>query len=103
MLGLPKISIITPIHNGVEYTIEYLESLSKVEYSNYEIIIIDDGSTDGSSEIIARDFPQVRLLKGDGNLWWSGGTNMGIRDALARGTDLILTMNNDVKIAPDCL
>lgn len=103
MCGLPKISIITPVYNGVEHTIEYLNSLSKMEYSNYEIVIVDDGSTDDSSAIIARDFPCVRLLKGDGNLWWSGGTNMGIRDAIERGADYILTMNNDVKVAPDVL
>jgi len=103
MYDSPKISIITPIHNGIEFTIEYLQSLAKVRYSNYEIIVIDDGSTDGSSEIIARDFPHVRLLQGDGNLWWAGSTNMGIRDALARGTDFILTMNNDVQVSPDFL
>lgn len=101
MSNIPKITIITPIYNGIEHTVEYLKSLSKVGYPNYEIVIIDDGSTDGSSDIIARDFPHVRLLKGDGNLWWSGGTNMGIRDALARGTDFIITMNNDVIVAPD--
>lgn len=102
-LNMPKISIVTPIYNGIAHTLEYLESLTKIVYPNYEIIIVDDGSTDGSSETIARAFPQVRLLKGDGNLWWSGATNLGIADALSRGTDFILTMNNDVQAASDCL
>lgn len=103
MSQLPKISIITPIYNGIACTLEYLDSLSGVTYPNYETVIVDDGSTDGSSAVIAERFPGVRLLQGDGNLWWAGGTNRGIRDALERGADYILTMNNDVKVAPDCL
>lgn len=99
----PRVSIVTPIHNGIEDTVEYLRSLAGVTYPNFEIVIVDDGSTDGSSEIIARDFPRVRLLPGDGTLWWAGGTNAGVRDALERGADFILTMNNDVRVAPDFL
>jgi len=103
MKRYPKVSIITPIFNGKEHTLAYLASLSGCSYPDYEVIIVDDGSTDGSAAIIAEKFPQVRILQGDGNLWWSGGTNMGIRDAISRGTDFILTMNNDVQIAEDCL
>jgi GT2 family glycosyltransferase len=103
MKPCPKISIVTPIFNGVEHTLAYLDSLARVTYPDFEIIVVDDGSTDGSAESIARDFPRVRLLKGDGSLWWSGGTNLGIYDALERGADHILTMNNDVRVAPDCL
>lgn len=103
MKQYPRVSIVTPIFNGIEHTLAYLESLSGCSYPNYEVIIVDDGSTDGSGCIIAANFPDVRILQGDGNLWWSGGTNMGIRDALARGTDFVLTLNNDVKVAPDFL
>lgn len=99
----PRISIITPIFNGIEHTVAYLESLSRLTYANYEVIIVDDGSTDGSAETIAARFPGVRIVGGTGNLWWAGGTNLGIRTALAGGTDFILTMNNDVAVAPDLL
>lgn len=99
----PKIIIVTPIYNGIEHTTVYLDSLSQVTYSNFEIVVVDDGSTDGSGETIGRDYPYVHLLKGDGNLWWSGGTNLGIRAAIDRGADYILTMNNDVEVAPDFL
>ena len=99
----PKVSIVTPIHNGIEHTVDYLDSLSRISYPHYEVVIVDDGSTDGSAERISASFPQVRIVSGDGNLWWAGGTNAGIRDALARGTDFILTMNNDVEVAPDLL
>jgi GT2 family glycosyltransferase len=99
----PKVSIVTPVFNGIEYTAAYLRSMLQVTYPNIEIIIVDDGSTDGTADRLAREFPQVRVLSGDGNLWWSGGTNLGIRDALERGTDFVLTMNNDVKVAPEFL
>lgn len=99
----PKVSIVTPVFNGIEHTLAYLRSLSACRYPNYEVIIVDDGSTDGSADLIAEHFPAVRILKGDGTLWWSGGTNMGIRDAIFRGSDFILTMNNDVQVAPDFL
>lgn len=99
----PRVTIVTPVFNGIEHTLAYLESLSGCSYPNYEVVIVDDGSSDGSAAMIAARYPQVHLLQGDGNLWWSGGTNLGIRDALARGTDFILTMNNDVQVSPDCL
>jgi GT2 family glycosyltransferase len=99
----PKVTIITPVHNGIEDTLKYLRSLAGVTYPNFEVTIVDDGSTDESGDIISRDFPHIRILRGDGNLWWSGGTNLGIRDALERGADFILTMNNDIQVAPDVI
>jgi GT2 family glycosyltransferase len=103
MKQYPRVTIVTPVFNGIEHTRVYLESLSGCNYPNYEVVIVDDGSSDGSAAMIAARYPQVRILHGDGNLWWSGGTNRGIQDALARGTDFILTMNNDVTVAPDFL
>ncbi|RKY03939.1 MAG: hypothetical protein DRP55_00205 [Spirochaetes bacterium] len=92
----PKVSIAIPIHNRIGYTIKCLDSLKKVEYPYYTIIIIDDGSTDGSWKTISTRYPYVRLLKGDGTLWWAGATNLGIKYAIEKGTDFILTLNNDV-------
>ncbi|MBK5273824.1 MAG: glycosyltransferase family 2 protein [Desulfuromonadales bacterium] len=100
---VPKVAIVTPIHDGIEDTLEYLRSLAGVTYPNFEVTIVDDGSTDGSRDTISRDFPHVRILRGDGNLWWSGGTNLGIRDALERGAEFVLTMNNDIQVAPDVI
>lgn len=100
---MPKVSLVTPIFNGVEDTVSFLKSLAKISYPHFEIIIVDDGSTDGSSLLISEQFPYVRLLQGDGNLWWAGGTNLGVCDALERGADFILTINNDNEVSPDFL
>lgn len=96
----PKVFIVTPIHNGIKETLVFIKSLRKVNYSNFKIIIIDDGSTDNSSEIISKRYPDVILLKGDGNLWWSGATNLGVEYALKNDTDYMLTINNDVEVDP---
>ncbi len=92
---LHKIFIIIPVHNRKEFTQECLVSLQKQTEKNFEVIIVDDGSTDGTSEMIQSQFSEVILLKGDGNLWWTAATNLGVKYALNHGASYILTLNND--------
>lgn len=100
-----KIFIIIPVHNNVKYTKKCLNCLKEQTYRSYEIVVIDDGSSDNTSEIIKKNYPHVTLLKGDGNLWWAGGTNLGVEYALSRSSnnDFILTLNNDLEIGRDYL
>ena len=86
----PVVALVVPVHNNKEDTAEFLESLKGVTYPNYKIIIIDDGSTDGTEDMIKEKYPYVILLNGDGSLWWSGATNMGIKKAIERGADYVL-------------
>ncbi len=68
------------------------------------IIVIDDGSTDGTFDWIKRHFPQTIVLNGDGTLWWSGGVNLGTRYAFQElDSEYILWWNNDISPSPDYL
>ena len=99
----PPVSVLIVFHNGKEQTLRCLESVKELDYPNFDITVVDDGSTDGSSEAIARAFPDVRILKGDGDLWCNGSFNLAIERCLENGSDLFLLLNNDNVIAPDAL
>ncbi len=100
-----KIEIVTPVFNRRELTLQFLQSLSRVnrEGLDIHIIIVDDGSTDGTSEVVAENFPEVEIVKGDGNLWYTGGTNRGIESALEKNPDYILCVNNDSIFDENCI
>jgi len=97
----PKIVVVTPIHNGLQHTLPYLKSVKSTGYANLEVIIVDDGSDDGSAEAIKKYFPETIVLPGDGNLWWTGATNLGVKEALKRDADYVFTINNDVTLHKD--
>lgn len=98
------VSIIIPVFNGIDYTQKCITNLragisrtGSEEYS-VNIVIVDDGSRDGTSDWIkSQSLKNVYLLNGDGNLWWSGGVNVGVKYALQTlHADYILLWNNDV-------
>jgi GT2 family glycosyltransferase len=97
-----SIAIVFPVFNGLHYTKSCLHSLFSehhIEKRNADIflVIVDDGSTDGSYDWIKQNYPQVKLLKGNGNLWWSGGINLAIKYAMNElKCDYILSWNNDI-------
>lgn len=95
---MKKIFVVFPVHNGLEQTIQFMESLGKQSYQNYEVIVCDDGSVDGTSEYLKNNYPAVKVVQGTGDLWWTGGINMCVERALqeCETGDFILTINNDV-------
>lgn len=95
--------VVVPAHNRCDKTLRFLRCFEQVEYAHRRIVIVDDGSHDGTRSAIELNFPEVAVLQGDGNLWWAGGTNAGVEYALSRGADYILTINDDAIMAPDFL
>ena len=97
-----KVSIVTPIHNRREISLQCLRSLSRINSTGLDIriFVVDDGSSDGSSEAIASEFPDVEIIQGDGSLWYTEGTNVGIRAALEDNPDYVLAINDDSVFEP---
>lgn len=89
------IYIITPVFNRKAFTEKYLEALDKQTNKNFKTIIVDDGSRDGTSDMIKEKFPEVILLKEKGDLWWAEATNIGVKYAISQGADYIMTLNDD--------
>lgn len=99
----PSIAIVTPIFNRISGLQRFFDSVGRITYPNYTLVIVDDGSTDGSEEYIREHNPRAVLLKGDGNLWWAGSTNMGIEWAQQHDFDYVLTYNDDQICDPEFL
>lgn len=102
-LRQPRVSIIILNWNSYEVTLDCLLSLRKIDYPNFEVVLVDNGSVDGSPEKLLANAPEIRLIRNPTNLGFAGGCNVGIRDALRRGTDYLLLLNNDTIVAPDFL
>ncbi|MDP6339173.1 MAG: glycosyltransferase family 2 protein [Candidatus Marinimicrobia bacterium] len=88
----PLVSVIIPHWNGTEVLSECLESLVQTAYPNYEIIVVDNASTDGSPDWVSLNFPQVKLVKNDRNYGYAGGCNRG---AGAADGEFVVFLNND--------
>lgn len=99
----PQVTVVIATHNGWKHTQSCMMALMRVTYDGLGIILVDDGSEDGTGALVAEQFPEVRVLNGDGSLWWAGSMNLGIREALARGADYVLALNNDVLVSPGCV
>jgi GT2 family glycosyltransferase len=99
----PSVAVVIPVHGRLPLTLRFIESFRQVRYAPYQLIIVDDGSPDDTTAVLAREHPEIILLRGDGNLWWAGATNLGVRFALEQGFDYVLTINNDAVVSTDFL
>jgi GT2 family glycosyltransferase len=97
------IHVLIPAHNNKPEVMAVLECLERQRYGELDVLLVDDGSTDGTYEAVARRFPRVRMLLGDGRLWWTGANVVGVADIMntAREPDFILLLNNDVSVEED--
>ncbi len=98
-----NVAVVVPVLNKLTLTTRFLESFFKVSHPSWEMIVVDHGSTDGTRETLTEKFPWATVLSGDESMWWSEATNVGVRYALERSFDYVLTINNDTVVSPDFL
>jgi len=100
----PKVSLIILNWNGKENTINCLKALKLTTYSNYETIIVDNGSKDGSVKFFKENYPEIKIIENEENLGFAEGNNVAIREVLKRKEiKYIALLNNDTIVKPDWL
>ena len=87
-------------YNQIKVTCEFIESTKKLNYKNYEIILVDNASVENPTALITEKYPEVKLIVNEKNLGFTGGNNVGIK--AARG-DYYFVVNNDTEVTPDLL
>lgn len=102
-MNQPRVAIVVLNWNGWQDTLACVASLQALEYANFHIVLVDNGSTDGSMQEFQRALPSVELLQTGANLGFGGGCNVGIRHALASGAEYIWLINSDAVVDPGAL
>lgn len=95
-----SLSVVIPTWNGLAMLRECLESLKRQSFQDFEIVVSDDGSTDGTAEHLAQNFPEIVVVRSEKNQGFVAAANRGIEHT--RG-EWIFLLNNDVILARDCL
>jgi len=100
----PKIHIILPVHNRIHITRKFIECLTRQTYKNFHLILVDDGSTDGTAEYVKKNIGNLTTLYGNGKLWWAGALSKAynyLSKIDAASDDLVWINNDDSIFDPD--
>lgn len=103
------VAVLITTYNRKAITLNGLKSLwaameQCLDTYEFDVYLADDNSTDGTADAVSEEFPQIRIIKGNGNLYWGGGMNMAWREALQkREYDYYLWMNDDAVLYPDSI
>ena len=101
-MSQPRIAVLMSCHNRRNTTLSSLAAIYAQDIPG-DIYLVDDGSSDGTSEAVRTSYPAVKILQGDGNLFWGGGMQLAFSTALKVGYDFYLWLNDDTKLAPNAL
>jgi GT2 family glycosyltransferase len=99
----PSVFIVVLNWNGLSDTLECLEAVGRLDYPNRHVVVVDNGSTDGSADTIAARYPSATLIRHRENLGYTGGVNAGIEHAIQHGADYVWLLNNDAVVTPRSL
>ena len=101
-MSLPLVSVVVLNWRDSEATLACLRALDATEYANLRVVVVDNASTDGSVETLAR-MDAVELLRNNFNLGFTGGVNTGLYHAMQRDADYVWILNSDATVRPDVL
>lgn len=103
---MQKIYILLPAHNRCAVTERFVDCLAAQSYTNYHLILIDDGSTDNTDQMAQAKLKDITVLKGWGNWWWAGSLQQGInwlKQHTVKDRDIVLFANDDITFETDFL
>jgi GT2 family glycosyltransferase len=101
-----RIHILLPVHNRREITRRFLTCLKTQTFRNYHLILIDDGSTDGTAEMVREEVQALTVITGKGDWWWAGSLQQGyqwLKQHKPPLSDIVLLINDDTEFEPDFL
>lgn len=101
-----KVAVLMACHNRVNKTIACLDALyaqKNIDDVEVNVFLLDDGSTDGTAELVKEKYPDVNIIMGDGSLFWNRGMHRAFEEALKVGFDYYLWLNDDTTLHDDAL
>ncbi len=105
-MNAPRLHVITAVHNRRTVTEKFVDMLNQQTLRNFRLILVDDGSTDGTSQMVKEKMPDATILHGKGNLWWGGSLQKAydyLRSTSVDPEDFVLITNDDNNIDPEFL
>jgi GT2 family glycosyltransferase len=103
---MTNIYILLPVHNRIDITAKFIECLVEQTYSNYHLVLIDDGSTDGTNELVSKSISNLTIIRGNGDWWWAGSLHQGykwLKNRKVNPQDIVLIINDDTIFELDFL
>jgi GT2 family glycosyltransferase len=97
---LPDVFVLAPVHNRRAITEKFVRNLKSQTYPNWHLILVDDGSTDGTAEMVTSLLPEAIILRGTGNWWWAGSLEKAyrwLRSTDTKAGSVIVIMNDDTE------
>jgi len=101
--AFPRVAVVVVSYNGTEVTLEALASLARMDYPAFDLVLVDNGSTDGVGETVASAFPRVEQIRLEVNEGSSAGYASGLAWGVELGYDYVLLLNNDIEVEPSML
>ena len=99
----PKVGIVILNWNRTDDTLACVQSLRRMQYANYEVVLVDNASHDDSVSRLRTAFPEIHLIANPENLGFAQGNNVGIAHLLAQGCEYVMLLNDDAEVGPDTI